>query len=259
MFSGGADKQVRIMDTNTGQTFNFVAHEKPIRCIKWDGTNSAIVTGSFDSTLKYWDLRQPQPAVVINLPQRCFAMDIAKSLLVVGTAERDVCLIDLARPNVIAKTSPSPLKWQTRCISCFPNGTGYVIGSIEGRASIQYVEEKRVQESFTFKCHRTDTAAFPLNSIVFHPLYGVLATGGSDGAIHIWNKDTKQRCKSYLNLGSPVTALSFSTNSDILAYALGYDWSKGYENYLPNTKTGIFLQKIVKSDFETRTGLLKKR
>jgi hypothetical protein len=33
----------------------------------------------------------------------------------------------------------SPLKWQTRVISCFPTGTGFAMGSVEGRVAIQYV------------------------------------------------------------------------------------------------------------------------
>ena len=33
----------------------------------------------------------------------------------------------------------SPLKWQTRVISCFPSGTGFAMGSVEGRVAIQYV------------------------------------------------------------------------------------------------------------------------
>ncbi len=33
----------------------------------------------------------------------------------------------------------SPLKWQTRVISCFPTGTGFAMGSVEGRVAIQCV------------------------------------------------------------------------------------------------------------------------
>lgn len=38
----------------------------------------------------------------------------------------------------------SPLKWQTRVVSCFTasQNAGFAVGSIEGRVAIQYVEEK---------------------------------------------------------------------------------------------------------------------
>jgi len=36
----------------------------------------------------------------------------------------------------------SPLKWQTRVVSCFPQGNGFAVGSIEGRVGIQYIDDK---------------------------------------------------------------------------------------------------------------------
>lgn len=69
-------------------------------------------------------------------------MDVAYPLMVVGTAERHIQIFNLAdNPAVAFKTILSPLKMQTRQISCFPDGTGYAVGSIEGRVAIQYIDE----------------------------------------------------------------------------------------------------------------------
>ena len=54
----------------------------------------------------------------------------------------------------------SPLKWQTRVISCFPSGTGFAMGSVEGRVAIQYV--------FT---HFPLPATLPLTDTVSAPRY----------------------------------------------------------------------------------------
>ncbi len=53
----------------------------------------------------------------------------------------------------------SPLKWQTRVISCFPNSTGFAMGSVEGRVAIQYV----LPISFItyFASPLTDTTCLP--------------------------------------------------------------------------------------------------
>jgi cell cycle arrest protein BUB3 len=53
---------------------------------------------------------------------------------VVGTAQRKVSIWDLRK---ISSQTPienreSNLKYQTRCIRCFPNRQGYVLSSIEG-------------------------------------------------------------------------------------------------------------------------------
>ncbi len=72
------------------------------------------------------------------MPERVYAMDSSQKLLVVATAERHIIIIDLNNPDKIFRQSMSPLKFQTRSISCYPKGDGFGIGSIEGRCGIQY-------------------------------------------------------------------------------------------------------------------------
>ena len=69
-------------------------------------------------------------------------MDTKENLLVVGTADRQVSIFNLSNPTVIYKTLMSPLKYQTRVVSCFTAGNGFAVGSVEGRCAIQYVEDK---------------------------------------------------------------------------------------------------------------------
>ncbi len=68
-------------------------------------------------------------------------------------------------------------------------------------------------DSLQFKCHRTpsttksnQTDVYPVNAVCFSPAHkDVLATAGG-----------------------PVTAVAFSRDGMALAYAVGYDWAKGY-------------------------------
>jgi mRNA export factor len=69
-------------------------------------------------------------------------MDTKENLLVVATADRQVSIFNLSNPTVTYKTLLSPLKYQTRVVSCFTAGNGFAIGSVEGRCAIQYVEDK---------------------------------------------------------------------------------------------------------------------
>jgi mRNA export factor len=74
------------------------------------------------------------------------------------------------------KQLQSPLKMQTRVVSCFPNGSGFAIGSIEGRVGINYVEDKDQSSNFSFKCHRSDKSdVYAVNAISFHPTYGTVS------------------------------------------------------------------------------------
>lgn len=58
--------------------------------------------------------------MTVSLPERVYAMDVRHPLLVVGTAERHILVYNLAKPDTVYKALMSPLKWQTRCVACFP-------------------------------------------------------------------------------------------------------------------------------------------
>lgn len=144
--SGGADKAARLVDLagNPNQPQQVAVHDQPIRCVKMftHQGNDMLITGSWDKTIKYWDLRSPNPAVTVTLQDRCFTMDVKDNLLVIGTAERYINIVNLTNPDKFYKTIQSPLKYQTRVVSCFADSSGFAVGSIEGRCAIQYVEEK---------------------------------------------------------------------------------------------------------------------
>jgi mRNA export factor len=149
VFSAGADKMAKMLDTqnpNNGAQ-QVAAHDNVIRCIETfqQGGMNFLVTGSWDKTIKYWNLQQQTPVATVQVSERVYTMDIQQQLLVVGTADRWLEVFNLANPQTVYKKLQSPLKWQTRVVTCFPDATGYAIGSIEGRCAIQYVEEKDSQ------------------------------------------------------------------------------------------------------------------
>lgn len=147
MISGGADNNIKVLDLVSGQTTQVKAHDQPVKCVRTFTANGTpmAVTGSWDKTIKYWDFRSDQPAMTVACQERVYALDVRDDLLVVGTADRYLNVVKMNDPSRFYKTIQSPLKWQTRVVSCFLKGKGddgYAIGSIEGRCAIQYVEEK---------------------------------------------------------------------------------------------------------------------
>ena len=122
------------------------AHDAPIKCIRFvdvpGQASPVLVTGSWDKTVKYWDLRAQQPVATLACQERIYSIDAKKSLLVIATADRYIDIVSLQQPQQFFKTLQSPLKWQTRVVTCFTDAQGYGIGSIEGRCAMQYVEEK---------------------------------------------------------------------------------------------------------------------
>jgi len=94
-----------MLDISTGQSIQVAQHEDAIKCIQFLNQGNIIATGSWDKTIKYWDTRSSQPIATVQLPERCYSMDTKGSLLVVGTAEKHICVFDLNNPTVIFKVS----------------------------------------------------------------------------------------------------------------------------------------------------------
>lgn len=65
-----------------------------------------------------------------------------------------------------------------------------------------------------------------VNDLAFHPLYGTLVTVGSDGRIVVWSKERRIRLKMSSALPQPVTRVTIHPSGQVMAYAIGYDWSK---------------------------------
>jgi mRNA export factor len=250
--------------TQASQAQQVAVHDQPIRCcesITVNG-NHMLVTGGWDKMIKYWDLRAPtgQPAGQIEAKDRIYTMDVRNDMLVVGTAERWIHVISINNPGSFYKTIQSPLKWQTRVVSIFsPEPNGFAIGSIEGRCAIQYVEEKDQSNNFSFKCHRQQSPTdrnvsnvYAVNAISFHPQHGTFSTAGSDGTFHFWDKDAKHRLKGYPEVGGTISATDFNRTGNIFAYAVSYDWSKGYQHNNAQYPNKIMLHPITGDECKPR-------
>ncbi|QDS76525.1 RNA export factor gle2 [Venturia effusa] len=267
--SGGADKAARMLDLggNLNAPQQVAVHDQPIKCVKMftHQGNDMLITGSWDKTIKYWDLRSPNPAVTVTLQDRCFTMDVKDNLLVIGTAERYINIVNLTVPDKFYKTIQSPLKYQTRVVSCFADSSGFAVGSIEGRCAIQYVEEKDSSLNFSFKCHRQpdpsnrdQNKVFSVNAISFHPVHGTFSTAGSDGTFHFWDKDAKHRLKGYPEVGGQIPATAFSNSGNIFAYAVSYDWSKGYAHHSASAVNKIMLHPVQGDECKPRPNSKKR-
>lgn len=234
MFAGGCKNQAFQWDLATNQTKVVGAHSAPIKECKWIPEANMLATASWDKTLCYWDLRQQNPAAKVQLPERAYCMDVAYPMLVVATAERKVQIYELrSGPSKPYQTMDSMLKFQSRSLACFPDKSGFALGSIEGRVAIMHVEANMKQKNFAFKCHRVKDEVYAVNSLAFHQRYGTFATCGSDGKYVFWDKDSKTRLKLFQRNNQPITASEFSPDGTIFAYALSYDWSKGLEYHNP--------------------------
>ena len=74
----------------TDQTQQVAQHQAGVKEVFFIKDENKIVTGSWDRSVKYWDLRSSNPIHTHQLPERCYSMDVNIPLLVVATAGRHI-------------------------------------------------------------------------------------------------------------------------------------------------------------------------
>ncbi|XP_065368681.1 mitotic checkpoint protein BUB3 [Calliphora vicina] len=227
--SGSLDNHLRLYDVNT-HTENIVgSHDEAIRCVEYAESVNGILTGSWDKTIKLWDMREKRCVGTYEQGNgKVYSMSVNDEKIVVATSDRKVLIWDLRKMEEYMMKRESSLKYQTRCIRLFPNKEGYVMSSIEGRVAVEYLDpDPEVQKrKFAFKCHRNkqDTIEhiYPVNAISFHNVYNTFATGGSDGYVNIWDGFNKKRLCQFHEYDTSISSLNFSHDGSTLAIACSY-------------------------------------
>jgi len=259
LVTGSCDSTVRLMDLTTGQEQQKWQHEGPVKAVFSVDDMNLMVSGSWDKTLRFWSPQQAAPVATIHLPERVYAMDLKNNLLLVGCADRHLLFYNLsaiqANPTAV-KQGHTSLRMQTRSVSLFTDGTGYAVGSIEGRCSIQHFED--AAQTFTFRCHRSNDQYFAVNAIDFHPSHGTFATAGGDGAYVFWDKKNRHRLNQSNAAQCPISAAKFSAKGDRFAYAASYDWSRAHDAEMMKLPNQVLVHQVQKKDVEARPKPAKK-
>lgn len=74
------------LDLGSGQYTQCAGHDAPIKSCAFFEEKGALVTASWDKTIKYWDARASSQAPVMNvyLPERVYSMAHKSNLMVVS-------------------------------------------------------------------------------------------------------------------------------------------------------------------------------
>ena len=235
IFLAGADNQVKLWDLSTNNVRPIGMHQAPVREVIWCEQISHAISGSWDSTVSFWDGRSPNPTSTVPLGERVFAMSLKYPLLVAVLSNKRHAVWNLQwlqqgnnKPDIILDTT---VKVQFKCVDCYADSSGFGIGLIEGRCAMKKINPTtfKTENDFTFKCHRDNPtqSAYAVNCICFNQAHGTFATGGSDSSLIYWDRFAKQCLKTFTGLDGPVTAMDFKQDGSLFAYATGYDWAKG--------------------------------
>ncbi|GAA99301.1 uncharacterized protein L969DRAFT_93764 [Mixia osmundae IAM 14324] len=261
IYSGGLDKAVRQIDPSTSSQTILGNHSAGVKCVRWSDKLNALVTASWDSTLRVWDPRQAtgSATLICNLPSKAFSLDLDSRHAIVATAHRHVIIYDLASlaKGVVEplQTRESSLKYMTRAVRLSPAGTGYATTSIEGRIAVDFLEGAD-NKPYAFKAHRAviddiDTV-FPVNALTFHPIHGTFATGGGDSLVNIWDLAAKKRLRQFQRYPASISALAFNVDGSKLAIACSKIEEEGV-TYGAEAKNALFVKTLGQDDCKPKS------
>ncbi|KAI0278415.1 WD40 repeat-like protein [Russula aff. rugulosa BPL654] len=250
-YSGGLDASLRELEFESEKIHALGQHDDAISSVRYSSETNAIITGSWDRTVRFWDPRAATSQQSSHqLPERVYFMDTVGHRLVLALASRLFYIFDVRKMDAPEQTRESSLKFLTRALACMSDGQGYATASVEGRIAVEYFDPSpAIQEKkYAFKCHRQtiDDAdhVWPVNALAFHPTYNTFASGGSDATVSIWDHKVKKRLRQYTKYNAPVAALAFSADGSRLAIGASYTWDAGEEGARTAERPSLFVREL---------------
>jgi len=249
IFVGCTDGSVKSFDVESGVSEIIGHHEGPVKGVHWLEAQNALLTLSFDHTLRFWDPRQAKHIAGFQLHYKPLCSDVNNSCLVVGMSEAKLLLIPLGQlvrgiDSLFYMDAALSAKSQLTSIKFSSGMEGIITGGHDGRSNLSKVQDNPASNTLSYKLSnlmtwkaprdgREHEPIYPINSLGFHPKLqtNFAYTTSGDGKMHFWDTKKKAQIAEFDFKGNPVTKAEIDPTGKFLAYALGYDWARGIQGY----------------------------
>ncbi len=190
------------------QTIN--AHSDWVRCLSFTPDGGKLVSGSFDKTIKLWNLDRGMAIYTFtDHPKGVFALAISPNgkYLASGSWDEIIKLWDLDTGKLISNLSEHQASVRSLVIS--PDSQTLVSGSFDKTMKLWHLPDGKVTQ--------TIIDAEPIAAISLSPNGKLLASTGDDGKIKIWSLASGKEVATLTGNNNCVCALTIGPDSQTIA------------------------------------------
>jgi WD40 repeat protein len=227
-----------------GQSFR--GHSEAIFCLDCSQDQHLLATGSADHTLKIWQVSQTRK--IETLPTLCqtltghhhwvrsIAMSPQRNFIVSGGADRSLKIWPvMGGLNGHQPCGSEPLKTLTshslsvRAIAMSPDGHLLASGSADQTIQIWPVDDILSDRANSLLTSQTvlNGHTAPVDTVAFSPDSQLLASGGVDCTIKIWQMNSLQLLCTLTDHADAIAAVTFSPNPEYPLDIPGYLLASG--------------------------------
>ncbi len=211
--SSGDDAKVYLWDTQSKKLLHtFKGHNAKVVSLSISQDSKTAASSSWDGTIQLWDLANKQPLLKIkvnNEPVNSVLISSDAQIVYSGGYDGKVRAWD-AKTGDFIKILHSH-GWPINIMRWLPDNKHIVFGASNGDAQILEISAEKISKILI-------PHTKPVLGLAVSAKHKLIATGGNDGVIRVWNiKDWSPIGETHTILG-PVWALEFAGDGQSLYY-----------------------------------------
>ncbi|KAF2220570.1 WD40-repeat-containing domain protein [Elsinoe ampelina] len=183
--SSGGDKIVFLWDVATASTLRrWAGHAGRVNAVRFAGDGeSLVVSGSYDGTVKVWDVKQRGERPVVTWGEAgdsVAAVEVGGAEVWVGSVDGRVRGYDVRMGRVVVDVIGAPVT----SLSLAKAGDAYLVGTLD--STLRLMDRRDGKCLQTFKDGEFDNKNYRLRS-TFAAADSLVMSGSEDGYVYVWD------------------------------------------------------------------------
>uniref|UniRef100_A0A1D1YCC5 Mitotic checkpoint protein BUB3 n=1 Tax=Anthurium amnicola TaxID=1678845 RepID=A0A1D1YCC5_9ARAE len=233
-FSSSSDYRIRRYDLPSGKQEVMGKHDDVATCVDYSEETGQLISAGLDKKLMLWDIHATnRKSGSLEMDTEVTSLSLCGYYIVVavGTLTN---VYDSRSLKGALQSEGSSMDYQLSCVRSLSKNEGFVVGSVDGRVALKFLEASRPREmGCIFHCHPRSMDRrrhlVTINDIAVHPLHDTFVTGDNEGYAIIWDAQSKKRLFEFPRHINSVASLSYNHSGQKLAIACSHTYQNANE------------------------------